>query len=216
VTHVLVTGGARGIGRALCDAARDAGWRVSCTLRGGRAPDGVQGYGLDLCDLSGLDALSRDLGSVDVLIHNAGILGPTAGPLDLRQQDFGEVMQVNALAPFAITQALLPNLRAATGARVLAISSQMAWMGYAKPDHIAYRMSKVALNKGMQGLATLLAPEGIAVACIDPGWVRTEMGGPEADRDPDDVARQIIALVAGLDMTRSGRFLQPCGTQRDW
>ncbi len=216
MTHLLVTGGARGIGRALCRAGLDAGWRVSCTLRAGVAPDGVQGHRLDLCDLAGLDTLGRDLGAVDVLIHNAGILGPADGPLTLRQSDFAQVMQVNALAPLAITQALLPNLRATAGARVLAISSQMAWMGYGKADHIAYRMSKVALNKGMQGMATLLAPFGIAVACIDPGWVRTDMGGPEAESDPDDVARQIIALANGLDMTRTGRFLKPCGTERDW
>jgi NAD(P)-dependent dehydrogenase (short-subunit alcohol dehydrogenase family) len=92
----------------------------------------------------------------------------------------------------------------------------MAWMGYAKSDRIAYRMSKVALNKGMQALATDLAPRGIAAVAIDPGWVRTDMGGPEADRDPEQVGAQIIALAARLDMAQSGSFLKSDGTERPW
>lgn len=216
MTHILVTGGARGIGHALCLAALAQGWRVSCTLRAGTAPDGVQAHHLDMRDLSGLERLSQALGPVDVLIHNAGIIGPKDGPMTLRYDDFADVMQVNALAPLTLTQALVANLQATARPRVLAMSSQMAWMGYAKPDHIAYRMSKVALNKGVQGLATQLAPLGIAVVSIDPGWVRTDMGGPEAERDPTEVARQIITLADRLGMDQTGRFLKTDGSQRDW
>lgn len=216
MTHILVTGGARGIGRALCLAALAQGWRVSCTLRSGTAPDGVQAYPMDMRDLSGLGALAQALGPVDVVIHNAGILGPEDGPLAVGQAELAQVMQVNALAPLAVTQALLPNLQAGARPRVLAISSQMAWMGYAKPDHIAYRMSKVALNKGMQGLATQLAPLGIAAVSVDPGWVRTDMGGPEAERDPSAVASEIVALAATLTLAQTGRFLRTDGSERDW
>ena len=210
----MITGGARGIGRALCQSARALGWRVSCTLRDGAAPDGVTGYPLDMRDLAGLADVAAQVGAVDVLVLNAGIIGPEAGPLALEGAAFAEVMQVNTFAPLAVAQAVVPYMTA--GGRILAISSQMAWMGYAKPDHIAYRMSKVALNKGVQGLATELAPRGIAAAAIDPGWVRTDMGGAEAERDPAQVGAEIIALAARLDMAQSGRFLKTDGTERPW
>ena len=215
MTHVLITGGARGIGRALCDAALAKGWRVSCTLRAGTAPAGVAAHQLDMRDLAGLADLSARVGPVDVLVLNAGVIGPAAGPLDLADPAaFAEVMQINTFAPLAIARAFAPQMGA--GGRVLAISSQMAWMGYAKSDRIAYRMSKVALNKGMQALATDLAPRGIAAIAIDPGWVRTDMGGPEADRDVTEVAAQIIALADRAGMAQSGRFLKTDGTERPW
>jgi NAD(P)-dependent dehydrogenase (short-subunit alcohol dehydrogenase family) len=210
----MITGGARGIGRALCQSARALGWRVSCTLRDGAAPDGVTGYPLDMRDLAGLADVAAQVGAVDVLVLNAGIIGPEAGPLALEGAAFAEVMQVNTFAPLAVAQAVVPQM--AAGGRILAISSQMAWMGYAKPDHIAYRMSKVALNKGVQGLATELVPRGIAATAIDPGWVRTDMGGAEAERDPAQVGAEIIALATRLDMAQSGRFLKTDGTERPW
>lgn len=165
-------------------------------------------------DLAGLADVAAQVGAVDVLVLNAGIIGPEAGPLTLDGAAFAEVMQVNAFAPLAVARAVLPHM--AAGGRILAISSQMAWMGYAKSDHIAYRMSKVALNKGVQALATELAPRGIAAVAIDPGWVRTDMGGAEAERDPALVGAEIIALAARLDMAQSGRFLKTDGTERPW
>jgi len=215
VTHILITGGARGIGRALCASALARGWQVSCTLRSGTALPDVAVWPLEMRTLDGLTDLAAGIAPLDIVIHNAGILGPPDGPLDeIDGTRFAEVMQVNALAPLAITRALLARLR--PEARVLVISSQMAWMGYAKPDSIAYRMSKVALNKGVQGMATELAPRGIVCVAIDPGWVRTDMGGPGADRDPAEVAGQIIALAATLSINHTGRFLRSDGTERDW
>ncbi|MEH7828582.1 SDR family NAD(P)-dependent oxidoreductase [Gemmobacter denitrificans] len=215
MVHVLITGGARGIGRALCEAALARGWQVSCTLRQGEPPPRVTGYRLEMVGLAGLADLAADIGPIDILIHNAGIIGPKAGPLgDLNPDDFARVMQVNAFAPLAITRALLPQMQA--GGRVLAISSQMAWMGYAKSDSIAYRMSKVALNKGVQAMATDLAPRGMIAVAIDPGWVRTDMGGAEADRDPAAAGAEIIALADRLTPGQNGRFLKSDGTERDW
>lgn len=215
MTHILITGGARGIGRALCASALARGWQVSCTLRGGDPLPGVTGLPLEMDDLAGLDGLAQAIAPLDIMIHNAGLMGPPDGPLgQIDPATFAQMMQVNALAPLAITRALLPRLR--PKARVLAISSQMAWMGYGKSDSIAYRMSKTALNKGVQALATDLAPMGHPCVAIDPGWVRTDMGGPEADRDPAEVADQIIALADGLTMDRTGLFLKTDGSQRDW
>lgn len=213
--HVLITGGGRGFGRALCAAALAAGWRFSTTLRDGSALPGVTAHRLDLRHHAALPALADAVGPLDVLINNAGIIGPAAHAADpVDPAAFLEVMAVNTLAPLAVTQAMLTNL--APGSRVISISSQMAWTGYGKSDHIAYRASKAALNKVMQGLATDLAPSGVIAVVLDPGWMRTEMGGAEADLDPAEVARQTIALAARLTPADSGAFLHADGSRRDW
>lgn len=112
--HILVTGGGRGIGAALCVDALGRGWRVSTTLRSGAAPAGVTAHPLDLRDVAALAALSQAVGPVDILINNAGIMGPRESALDLVDYaGFAEVLAVNTLAPLAVSQALLPNLRAA-------------------------------------------------------------------------------------------------------
>ena len=77
-----------------------------------------------------------------------------------------------------------------------------------------YRASKAALNKVMQGLATDLEPEGIAVALVDPGWVRTDMGGVDAENDPIDVAQGVLDIVAQLTVAQTGRFLRWTGEER--
>ena len=87
-------------------------------------------------------------------------------------------------------------------------------MGYRKSDRIAYRASKAALNKVMQGLATDLEPEGIAVALVDQGWVRTDMGGADAQNDPTDVAQGVLDIAAQLTMAQTGRFLRWTGEER--
>jgi NAD(P)-dependent dehydrogenase (short-subunit alcohol dehydrogenase family) len=159
--------------------------------------------------------LAARVGPLDCVILNAGIIGPAMqSPLEMDFDGFAETMRINTLAPLALAQALLPNLRARKGGRVLAISSQMAWMGYRKPDRIAYRASKAALNKVMQGLATELEPEGLPVALIDPGWVRTDMGGAQADRDPGDVAREILDTAGAVMLSQTGAFLHSDGRPR--
>lgn len=213
MTHLLVTGANRGLGRALASAALDRGWTVTATTRGGAVPAGARPLRLDLTDPAAVARLADGLAPVDILINNAGIIGPDRqSPLAMDFAGFAHTLAVNTLAPLAVSQAVLPVMTA--GGRILSISSQMAWMGYAKSDRIAYRASKAALNKVMQGLATDLVPRGIAVALVDPGWVRTDMGGPGAERDPDDVASGILDLAVGLSMDRTGRFFRSDSTER--
>lgn len=211
--RILVTGANRGIGAALVEAARAAGHEVLAATRPGQGGE----VSFDVTDHAALARAAAQLGPLDALINNAGIIGPARqSPLDMDFGGFRETLEVNTLAPLAVAQAFLPNLRRGQRPRILSVSSQMAWMGYAKSDRIAYRASKVALNKVMQGLATDLAPEGIAVGVVDPGWVRTDMGGPEAEQDPDEVARGILAVVEALTPEQSGQFWSWRGDMREY
>ncbi|WP_333826455.1 SDR family NAD(P)-dependent oxidoreductase [Pararhodobacter sp.] len=215
MTHILITGGNRGLGRSMVQAALGLGWKVTATTRGAPVPGGAEVRVVDMTDLAAVARLGDGLAPVDILINNAGIIGPARqSTLDMDFTGFAQTLAVNTLAPLAVAQAVLPAL--APGARVLSVSSQMAWMGYAKSDRIAYRASKAALNKVMQGLATDLLARDIAVALVDPGWVRTDMGGVEADLEPDAVAQGIVQLAARLTLADTGRFFRHDGTKREF
>ncbi len=214
MTHVLITGCNRGIGLALAEAALARGWQVTGTTRGADAPEGVMVIDCDMDNVGKIASAFEGLGPLDLLINNAGVIGPEVPALDMDYAGFRHTLTVNTLAPLAVTQACLPALRQANGARILSISSQMSWMGYAKSDRIAYRASKVALNKVMQGVATDLAPEGIACALIDPGWVRTDMGGAQADEDPVAVANGVLTIAERLTMEETGKFFRFTGEER--
>lgn len=219
MTHVLITGCNRGIGRAMAEEALRRGWHVSGTLRSGTAPQGVATIPLDVTDFDRLAPALAQLAPLDILINNAGVIGPANDqqhPLSMDFNGFAHTLKVNTLAPLAVAHAALPALRSAASARILTVSSQMAYMGYRKPDRIAYRTSKAAVNKVMQGLATALEPAGIAVANIDPGWVRTDMGGAEADLEVRDVAQGILSVAEGLTLDQTGQFLKWTGERREY
>lgn len=215
MTHVLVTGCNRGIGRALAEAALERGWRVTGTARTFTDLPDVDLIECDIENLARLGDAFAGLSPLDILINNAGEIGPVRqSPLDMDFAGFRRTLAVNTLGPLAVSQACLPALRQRQGSRIVSVSSQMSWMGYRKSDRIAYRASKAALNKVMQGLATELEAEGIAVALVDPGWVRTDMGGKEADEAPEVVARGILSVAEGLGIEDTGKFLRFNGEER--
>ena len=117
---------------------------------------------------------------IGTLINNAGIMGTRRTGLQLEAAEFMDIMRVNVLGPVLVTRAFLPNLRAAKGAKVAVISSLMGSFSYETTSYIAYSTSKTAVNRMFNSLARELAGDGIHVAILSPGWVRTDMGGPNA------------------------------------
>ena len=211
MTRVLVTGVNRGIGAALVIAAKAKGFDTMGTTRDGR--DGTIALTLD--HPNSIAHQLKNVGPIDILINNAGSIGPDQqSPVDIDFDGFAHTLTINSVAPLAVSQALLPQLRESKAPKILTISSQMAWMGYRKSDRIAYRASKAAVNKVMQGLATALEPESIPVALVDPGWVRTDMGGPKANEEPNDVAKGILAIAERLTIHDTGKFFRFTGEER--
>ncbi len=144
-------------------------------------------------------------------MHNAALRGDTGGLASLQVADFEAVMRVNVLGPLLLTRALLANLRAGAG-QVVMISSRAGSLAEGRSDEgdYAYKCSKAALN--MAGLK--LADEtGLSVLALHPGWVQTDMGGPEADVPPEVSAQ---GLLAQIKTAPSGSFRAWDGVDIGW
>ncbi|KGF67070.1 short-chain dehydrogenase [Hoeflea sp. BAL378] len=226
MTTILITGTGRGIGLELAKQALAKGWTVYGSARAAVTdPDAhichhpnFHDLVFDVTDHDAVRAAAAQVSApIDILINNAGIMGPKRqSTLDMDFDGFAQTLAVNTLAPLVVAQAFLPQLKRSKNPRILTISSQMGRMSYAKSDHIAYRASKAAVNKVMQGLATDLKPLGIAVALVHPGWVRTDMGGEGADIDAATSAGGILALAEGLTLDGTGQFTNWDGSAAEW
>ena len=170
---------------------------------------------LDVRDEASIAAAARQLDEpVNVLINNAGIIGPQRqSTLDTDFEGFLDTFRVNTLGPLRVIQAFLPLLKRSKAAKIVTISSRMGSLSHANSDRIAYRASKAAVNKVMQGLATDLQPDGIVAISVHPGWVRTDMGGSGADISVQESAAGLIRLIDGLTLEETGGFFDWSGAK---
>ncbi len=194
----LVTGGSRGIGRAAALALAQAGARVAVNYHTHAAEAGticqeIQDQGgqaiavqADVSISGEVAALVRQvtqaLGPVAILVNNAGIARPQ--PLDqITEQDWDEVLAVNLKSVFLVTQAVLPEMRAARWGRIINLSSVAAQTGGVIGPH--YAASKAALHGLTHSYAALLAKEGITVNAVAPALIETEMMRDNPRARPD-------------------------------
>lgn len=225
---ILITGANRGIGLALTQACLAAGHKVIATVRDLEQAEPLHAleagvalvvHSLHVTRSKSVKAMVAALAGtpIDVLVNNAGVFGGQQQGIDAMDYDaWTEALSVNAMAPFRLTTALLPNLRLSEQARVVTISSQMGALSSDSGGHYAYRSSKAAANKLMHCLAQDLAADGITVCPVHPGWVQTDMGGAEADITPQQSADGLLALIERIGPTESGRFWNYDGTELDW
>jgi NAD(P)-dependent dehydrogenase (short-subunit alcohol dehydrogenase family) len=154
---------------------------------------------------------------VDALIHVAGILSKeTLGEIDSDAIERIEAQfRVNALGPVLLTQALLGNL--AEGSKVIILTSRMGSIAdNSSGGSYGYRMSKAAVNAAGVSLARDLAPRGICVGIIHPGYVRTDMTGGQGLMDADESAAGILKLLDALSTSNSGGFWHVHGDELPW
>lgn len=224
---IVITGANRGIGLGLTRCFAAAGHHVIAACRQPQNADAlrqvkgsVEVRALDVGDANSVEAFAQQLGqrSVDVLINNAGIMGGSAqGIADMDFAAWSRTFEINTLAPFRLTTRLLPQLKQAARPRVITVSSQMGAFGLEMGGGMyAYRSSKSAVSKVMQVLALELKPDNIIVCPVHPGWVQTDMGGPNAQITVEQSAAGLFKLISGLTMAESGRFWTWDGREHVW
>lgn len=220
----VVTGANRGIGLELCRQLVARGDEVVAACRAtspdldALAPKAHVVADVDVSTDAGARALDAALGDrsrrIDVLVHNAGVLVPDA----LEALDFDAVrrqFEVNAIGPLRLTQVLLQRL--AKGAKVAIVSSRAGSIGDNGSGGLyGYRMSKAAANMAGVSLARDLAPRGVMVALLHPGFIRTAMTGGAGNDDPPVAAKGLIAQIDRLDPARSGKFVHANGEDLPW
>ena len=216
----LVTGAGRGIGLAFCRAFAQRGDTVIAACRMPTAELSSLGVrierGVDVTSDSAVSSLAQRLAGtkIHLLVNNAGIL-TREGLDDLDLEKVRHQIEVNSIGPLRVTRALLPLL--APQAKVAIITSLMGSMGdNGSGGYYGYRMSKAAVNAGGVSLARDLAPRGIAVALLHPGYVRSDMTNQQGTVDPDDSVRGMLACIDALTLETSGQFHRYTGELLPW
>lgn len=205
----MVTGASRGLGRAVAQALRAEGARVFASatrdenLADVRA-DGMAGAALDLADASSVEEFARAaagaLGTVDVLINNASVLGHRGDLMDAPSDDVDATVATNLIGTLRLTRALLPSM--AEGGAIVNVTSGAA----ARPGWAGYAVSKAGLDAATHVLREELSPRGLRVIAVDPGGLRTDMrrdAYPDEDPatlpEPASIAPLFVAIATGED-----------------
>ena len=221
----VVTGANKGIGFAIAHGLAREGFHVFVgardTEKGEEAAEKIRAEGysaqfitIDVTDEASIVSAAREIADawegIDVLVNNAAInLDGKSGILETPLQTFEDTFKTNVWGVLLTTQAFWPLLQHSAGGRVINVSSGLGRLYDMENESPAYAASKTTVN----ALTRQFADAGggkISVNCINPGWVKTDMGGQNAERTPDQGAAIVIKL-ATMENPPTGQFLQDDG-----
>ena len=222
----VVTGGNRGLGFEACRQLARAGAKVVLASRdpekGEVAASALRGegldvtsYPLDVTDTASIGRLAAFIkerfGRLDILVNNAGVFldSSAADEASVLRSDpsvVRQTMEANTLGPMIVAQALIPLMNG--NGRVVNVSSGMGQLSEMEGGFPGYRLSKAALNALTRILAEELKDTGVKVNSVCPGWVRTDMGGPNAPRTPEQGVETIVWLASLPDDGPTGGFFR--------
>jgi NAD(P)-dependent dehydrogenase (short-subunit alcohol dehydrogenase family) len=227
---ILLTGANRGLGLESVRQYRDAGWRVYACCRSPEKASELQAvvaasngrvtiHALDVTDHARIEALAQELRTVplDVLLNNAGIYGPNKmglGHIDYRQ--WAEVFAVNTMAPMKMVECFVDHVARSERKIIVAVTSLMGSVAQNSGGHYLYRSSKAALNMVVRGLSIDLRSRHIIAVVLHPGWVQTDMGGPDAPLKAPESVRGMRGVIDRLCTEDSGKFLNYDGAEIPW
>jgi len=197
---VLVTGGNRGIGRAIAERFVAEGYRVAVTARSGEGPSGTMTVRADVTDAAAVDAaftaVEAELGPIGIVVANAGITKDTL-LLRMSEDDFDSVVATNLGGAFRVVKRAAKGMLRARWGRVILISSVVGLYGSA--GQINYASSKSALVGFARSLTRELGSRGITANVVAPGFIETEMTAVLAEETQAEYRKGIPA----------GRFASP-------
>jgi len=229
--NVLITGASRGIGLEMVKYCMEQNWRVFACCRHPQQADSllsvaklangrVSVHVADMNELATIQALAYELRNeaIDILINNAGIYGSdknSFGNVDV--QSWLNTFQVNSIAPSKVSEALIEHLRMGDKKIIACMSSKMGSMDdNGSGGSYIYRSSKAALNAVVKSMSIDLKHDGIKCVALHPGWVKTEMGGPDAEITTRECVTGLFNILLALKAKDSGRFIDIDGKDIPW
>lgn len=228
MANVAITGAGRGIGLELASQHLAAGDRVFALVRNPASAETVRGlaegsdgkltvHALDVGDDASVASGAADTGGepIDVLYNVAGVTGPAGNELEKADwAAWDETFRIMVQGPLRVTQAFLPRLR--SGSKVIMVSSQLGASTWPMGGFYAYGAAKAALNRLSRSLALDLKDRGIVVGIVHPGWVQTDMGGPNAQISSEESATGLRTLADQWSLEESGEFKRWDGSTHPW
>ena len=221
-TTVFVAGASRGLGREFVNQYSADGWQVIAGVRtpgAERLDEGVRVVKLDVTRAADVDAATASVGDapLDLLVVVAGQTGTRsqdfAAPDDA---EFDTVMRTNVLGPMRLIEAFAPRIAAARGTLAVLSSAMGSIGGSQHAGDLIYRTSKAAVNMVVHNAHLQYSPQGLRIVSLHPGWVRTDMGGPNADVSPEDSVAGMRRVIADLSDGDSGQFFDFQGKPLPW
>jgi NAD(P)-dependent dehydrogenase (short-subunit alcohol dehydrogenase family) len=227
----LITGANRGLGLEFARQYAADGWQVYATCRDPSSASelyrladasklGLQIMTLDVTDEASIKAatLKLDRQAIDLLLNNAGVGGVRGETLgNINYIAWAKILGVNTMGPLRVSEAFVDHVARSERKLIVTISSGMGSIGdNTSGGSFAYRSSKAAVNMVMHSLAIDLAPRGITCVVVNPGWVRTDMGGPHATLTAAESVTRIRSLIETLGMAQSGEFFNYNGREYAW
>lgn len=228
MSRVLIAGASRGIGLELAKQYADLGNEVIACVRDTAAAALLEAVAegrenlsieqMDLGDPGSIEAAgARIAGSIDVLIVVAGVFGGMQQALDdINIEEWHKALDVNTIGPMLTAKAFKQQLADSGNGKFLILSSQLAASTWPMGGLYVYATTKAAVSKVGQILALDWADESISVAVIHPGYVQTDMGGPNADITAEESASGIREVAANLTGADSGAFFKWNGEIHPW
>lgn len=228
----LISGANRGIGLEFCRQYAADGWRVIAGCRSpetaqalkklmAQYPDRVSVHQLDVADHAQIERLAQALSgeAIDLLINNAGIY-PDSDARGFGHTDYAEWMQafrINTMAPLKMAENFAAHIARSKGKAIVSITSKMGSIAdNSGGGNYQYRSSKTALNMVVKSLAIDLKPSGITAVVFHPGWVKTDMGGPNAMIPTEQSVLGMRQIISRLTLTDSGKFFAYDGQEIPW
>ena len=225
MTTVLITGANRGLGLEFTRQYAAAGWQVLACCRDvssfpqeALSPN-IQLHTLDIANFDQIDRLASSLSGtpIDVLLSNAGIYPGGRSLGDTDYEAFAQAFHVNTIAALKLAESFMDHVAASTQKKMAFITSKMGSLGdNTSGGSYIYRSSKAALNAVVKSLAIDLAGQGIAVGLLHPGWVLTDMGGPNALITPEQSITGLRQRIEQLTVENAGTFYAYDGKVVPW
>ena len=225
---IVITGANRGLGLEFCKQYLAEGHKVYACCRSPesagellklkqKAGDRLETIPLDVINAAQLTNLKHTLQSerVDLLINNAGVYGERLSFGEVTEQEWMKVLQINTVAPLLVVQELVDLI--ATDGKILLMTSKMGSIeDNTSGGSYIYRSSKAALNAVGKSLANDLSGRGISVAICHPGWVQTDMGGPNGLINTETSISGLRRVMEQLGLDSSGQFFNYDGSVLPW